>query len=228
MLRNRPGGAVLRLATDGDLEGDWASSIHPAAAGTIFASSHGYLGRGANLLDLRFLVVDANLYHYAAGFNTATITPEEFARLRAEDRLVTLRQNLGRALRGEPGKHVVVFVLDADADLVAYLRTLPALVAGSERPPLVVWRDDLGPAVAEAKIWLTNKGGDWPALAGPRDPPEGPRPPPVRPRSEGRNPGQNLGRGPPGKPGREDVARVRSPAPPRPRRIVPSRRTGRT
>ncbi|MBV8235342.1 MAG: hypothetical protein JO075_06545, partial [Acidimicrobiia bacterium] len=135
MLRNRPGGAALRLATDGDLEGDWASSITPGNAGTILASSHGYLGRGANLLDLRYLVVDANLYHYAAGFNTATITAEEFARLRAEDRLVTLRQNLGRALRGEPGKRVVVFVLDADADLVAYLRSLPALVAGSERPP---------------------------------------------------------------------------------------------
>ncbi|MBV8266646.1 MAG: hypothetical protein JO252_10000 [Planctomycetaceae bacterium] len=181
MLRNRPGGAALRLATDGDLEGDWASSITPGNAGTILASSHGYLGRGANLLDLRYLVVDANLYHYAAGFNTATITAEEFARLRAEDRLVTLRQNLGRALRGEPGKRVVVFVLDADADLVAYLRSLPALVAGSERPPLVVWRPALAHAVAEAKIWLTTPGGDWPAIPPPEAPRKGRGRPPFDP-----------------------------------------------
>ncbi|MBV8076674.1 MAG: hypothetical protein JO284_09765 [Planctomycetaceae bacterium] len=163
-LRNQPGGESLRLATDGAIEGHWTTSLTAGDAGIVLAAARGFLGRGANLLDLRFVVVDANVHRHVSGFNTATITPEEFARLRAEECMSTLRQNLGRALRGEPGKQVVIFVLGADDALVRYLATLPAIVRGSERPPVFVRRNALGHAVSEAKIWLENKGGEWPTI----------------------------------------------------------------
>ena len=50
---------------------------------------------------------------------------------------------------------------------MGYLATLPAIVQGSERPPVIVRRKDLDHAVSEAKIWLENKGGDWPELPPP-------------------------------------------------------------
>jgi hypothetical protein len=143
--------------------------------------SRGVLGLGANVAGIRFLVVDANAFRAIASFTPGAITPEEFERARAEERLALILQNLGRALRGEAGKTVVLFVLNADRHLAAAVRASPALLEGSELAPAFAAGKGLPQLVDQARRWLEAGGGDWPeADPGRKDPkPKG------RPRGSG-------------------------------------------
>lgn len=147
---------------------------------TLIAYSRGVLGVGANILGIRFLVVDAHAYRAIAGFNPGEVSPEEFERLRTAERLSLILQNIGRALRGEEGKTVALFVLNADDDLLAAIRTSPAILEGSELPPIAVTGKDLPTLVDQAGRWLARGGGDWPdpdpTKAGPK---------PGRPKKDG-------------------------------------------
>jgi hypothetical protein len=123
----------------------------------------GVLGLGANVLGIRFLVVDARAFRPVASFNPAEITPEEYERTKAEERLATIEQNLGRAIRGEPGKTVVLILLNADEPLKAALQESEAIIQGSELPPVVAEGGrDLPQIVDQARRWLEAGGGDWP------------------------------------------------------------------
>jgi hypothetical protein len=124
--------------------------------------SRGIMGVGANILHLRYLVLDANAFRDVAGFNPADITPEAFAEARAQERLALILQNLGRALRGEDGKTVVLFILNADAGLVAAIENSPAFRDGCKRSPVFTHQTDVVAAIDQAKRWLESGGGEWP------------------------------------------------------------------
>jgi hypothetical protein len=133
-----------------------------APLGCYVTYSRGVLGIGANIENVRFLVVDARAFRPLASFTPGAISPAEFERARAEERLVLLLQNVGRALRGEAGKTVVLIVLNADEPLRAVLSTAPAIVEGSELPPVIATGKSLPRLVDEARRWLEAGGGDWP------------------------------------------------------------------
>ena len=65
-----------------EVEAEHRNSAHHLAeeARVWITYSRGIMGVGANIPDLRYLVVDANTFRYVAGFNPAEITPESFAR----------------------------------------------------------------------------------------------------------------------------------------------------
>lgn len=132
--------------------------------GTFVTYSRGVLGTGANILHIRHLVVDANAFRAIGSFTPGTMTPEEFNRNRAEEQTALILQNVGRALRGEVGKTVVIIVLNADDHLLAALKANPAILQGCERPPVfATGGKDLGQLVDQAGRWLAAGGGDWPA-----------------------------------------------------------------
>jgi hypothetical protein len=133
-----------------------------APVGTFVTYSRGVLGLGANVLGVRHLLIDANAFRSIAGFTPGEISPEAFARMRSEERLALVLQNLGRVLRGEPGKTVVIFVLNADPGLLDALRTAPAILEGSELPPVFAGGSDLATLVAQADRWLAAGGRAWP------------------------------------------------------------------
>src|SRR5262249_59058765 len=58
---------------------------------------------------------------------------------------------------------VVLIVLNADEDLVNVLRTAPAIVEGSELPPVFASGKDLDVLIDQADRWLAAGGGEWPA-----------------------------------------------------------------
>lgn len=139
---------------------------------TFVTYSRGVLGLGANVLGVRHLLADALAFRSIAGFNPGEITPEQFATLRDRERVALILQNLGRALRGEEGKTVVLFLLNADEGLLDEVRRSPAIVEGAELPPVVARGKDLAMLVDQAGRWLAAGGGDWPeadaSKAGPR------------------------------------------------------------
>jgi hypothetical protein len=139
------------------------STLHDIADMRCFLTySRGVLGMGANTQDVRFLVLDAHAFRAISSFNPGAITPEAFALARAEERLALIIQNIGRALRGEKDKTVVVFVLNADQRLADVVRKSPAIVDGSELPPVFPVGNDLESLVDQARTWLAKNGGDWP------------------------------------------------------------------
>ena len=159
VMRNQE---TARLAIESYTEGKLRAAMeHDVPIRTYITYSRGVLGRGANLLGIGHLLIDAHAFRAVSGFAAATITPEEFARLRAEERLSLLLQNIGRCFRGEEGKRVVIFILNADVPLIDLLSTCPAVIQGSSRPPIVVQASNLVDAVERADRWLP-AGGPWP------------------------------------------------------------------
>jgi hypothetical protein len=152
-----------RLAAENDEVLSTLTYLHESAPlGCYVTYSRGVLGHGANIRGIRFLVVDALAFRAIASFTPGTMTPEAFERARAEERLELMLQNIGRALRGEEGKTVVMIVLNADAPLRTAIETSPAIVEGSELPPVFATGDDLGLLVDQARRWFEAGGGDWP------------------------------------------------------------------
>jgi hypothetical protein len=113
---------------------------------------------------VRFLVLDAVAFRAISGFNPGEITPEAFEKARAEERLALLMQNLGRAMRGEPGKTVVLFVLNPDKALKDAIEKSSALTDGAELPLVSASGKDLVCLVDQAGRWLAADGGEWPRL----------------------------------------------------------------
>ena len=66
-------------------------------------------------------------------------------------------------LRGEEGKTAVLVVLNADRELLEVLETAPAILQGSELPPVLATGEDLKILIDQASRWLAQDGGDWPA-----------------------------------------------------------------
>jgi hypothetical protein len=135
--------------------------LHTSTTGTYLTYSRGVLGTGANILGLRFLVVDALAFRAISGFNPGELTPEAFKRARAEERLHLVMQNIGRAIRGEAGKTVVIIVLNADEDLRQAIQESPALLEGSDIPPVFACGKKLEVIVESAGRWLHANGGEW-------------------------------------------------------------------
>ena len=153
---------TARLALENYEQMTTRKTLHAeGAVGTWLTYSRGVLGLGANVEGLRHLVVDAHAFRAIGSFTPGEITVEEFERARAEERTALILQNLGRALRGEAGKTVVLIVLNADG-LEELLATSPAVVQGSELPPVVARGEDLAELVDQARRWLEAGGGDWP------------------------------------------------------------------
>jgi hypothetical protein len=160
--RNHPS---LRAVFESDLCSEVLGTVHSTAeVGTYLSYSRSVIGSGTNLLGVRHLVVYANAFRHIGGFTPGAVSPEAFARARAEDQLGLILQNIGRALRGEAEKTVVVFVLNAEPPLLEVLETAPAILQGSELPPVVVLGQDLDLLVEQAGSWLENGGGAWPNL----------------------------------------------------------------
>lgn len=138
---------------------------HEGELKTYVTYSRSVLGLGVNIKDVRHLAVDAAAFRALASFTPDQITPEEFARLRAEERLSLILQNAGRALRGEKGKTVVLFVLNADPDLIAAIQNSGAIREGAELPTVIATGPDLQILVDQAAQWLAADGGNWPISA---------------------------------------------------------------
>jgi hypothetical protein len=155
---------TCRLAVENYSHNAVVANLHTdSPAGTYVTYARGILGIGANVLGTRHLLVDANSFRSVSGFTPGEITPEEFARQRAEERLSLVLQNVGRALRGEKDKTVSIFILNADNELLEVIRTAPAIVQGSELPPVFAKGKDLRQLVDQADRWLAAGGGEWPA-----------------------------------------------------------------
>jgi hypothetical protein len=120
------------------------------------------MGLGANIEDVRFVVLDASAFRAISGFNPGEITPQAFERARAEERLALILQNLGRAVRGEADKTAVLIILNGDPELEWAIRGSRALIEGSEVPPAFARGKDLVALVDQARRWLAAGGGDWP------------------------------------------------------------------
>jgi hypothetical protein len=131
-------------------------------AGCFITYSRGVMGLGVNIEGLRFLVVDAQAFRAVSGFNPAEITVEAFQQTRPEERSAMIFQNIGRAVRGEAGKTVVLIILNADEDLKKAICESRALIEGAELAPVFAGGDDLVPLIDEAGRWLEANGGDWP------------------------------------------------------------------
>lgn len=126
---------------------------------TILTYSRGALGLGVNVKGTVFLHVDANAYRAIGSFNPATISPEEYTKHQEDERISVLLQNIGRALRGEKGKRVVLFIANADEALIKALAASQAVLEGSEKPPVVVTGEDHQKLIEEADGWLGT--GKW-------------------------------------------------------------------
>src|SRR5262249_42846299 len=127
---------------------------HPGEVKTLVTYSRGVLGLGANVLGVRHLLVNADAFRAIASFTPGEVSPEKFQRLQTEERLCVIRQNGGRALRGEEGKTAVLIVLNADQPFLEALRTSRGIVEGSELPPVGVAGKDLVALVDQAGRWL--------------------------------------------------------------------------
>jgi len=129
---------------------------------TFISYARGVLGLGANLKDVIHLVVDVSAFRAIGTFNPEEVSPEAFAEAQSQERLNLILQNIGRAFRGEAGKLVVLFILNADDRLKLAIGASPAIVEGCELPPVVVTGTDLTLLVDEAGRWLEAGGGEWP------------------------------------------------------------------
>jgi hypothetical protein len=74
-----------------------------------------------------------------------------------------MTQNVGRLLRGEEDKTAVLILLNADPELIRAIAQSPAVIEGSEMPPVVVTGKDPVQLVDQARRWLEADGGEWPA-----------------------------------------------------------------
>jgi hypothetical protein len=152
-----------RLAVENEEQMVLRRTLHrDEPTGCYITYSRGVMGLGANVEGVRFVVVDATAFRAAGGFNPAEITPEAFRAARGEERVALLMQNLGRALRGEEGKTVVLFVLRPDQELEKALRKSRALLEGCALPPVFGRGKELAMLVDQARRWLEAGGGDWP------------------------------------------------------------------
>jgi hypothetical protein len=147
------------------------SHIRPDPDGRCMISySRGVVGVGVNVLGLRWLVLDCSAFRAISSFNPTNITKESFKVARAEERLALLHQNLGRILRGEPGKTACLILLndnvgDEDAPtLFDGLKKSQALLDSCVQPPLFLLRESRTRIIGEASAWLDKAGGEWPKL----------------------------------------------------------------
>jgi hypothetical protein len=131
---------------------------------TAITYTRSVLGKGVNLNDLRFLVIDTHAYRPISSFTPGVLTPEEFELARTRERAALMMQNVGRVLRGEAGKTACIVLLNADDELVHELMNSPAIREGCDLP--AEWAhiaDDLEQAADQAYRWLDAGGGSWPA-----------------------------------------------------------------
>jgi hypothetical protein len=84
---------TVRLAEENDAVTSLRQSLHDIQDLRCFVTySRGVLGFGANIADVRFPVVDALAFRAIASFTPGVISPAEFERARAEERLVTKQE----------------------------------------------------------------------------------------------------------------------------------------
>jgi hypothetical protein len=130
---------------------------------TAIAYTRSVLGKGVNINELRTVVVDANSFRPISSFTPGELTPEAFERDRASERLALMMQNIGRVLRGEPGKTACIILLNADEDLITAIKESTAIQEACEDP--VVFAEvgeDLVQTVDRCYRWLKAGGGEWP------------------------------------------------------------------
>jgi hypothetical protein len=128
----------------------------------IIAHSRGVLGLGVNITNVTTIVLDCQEVRRPSSFTPGTLAPEDYLRMRADDHVSVLMQNLGRALRGERGKLVSFILLNASPELIKAILTAPAVVEGSERPPVIALGKDVKQVVDQADRWFKAGGGGIP------------------------------------------------------------------
>jgi hypothetical protein len=129
----------------------------------VISYSRGVIGVGSNrMLGLRTLVVNAAAFRSVGSFTPEEITTEAYARMRAEERTALIMQNVGRGLRGEAGKTLVLIVFNADPELRAVMADAEAILQGSQKPPVVLTGEDLEILLDQAQRWLEANGGPLP------------------------------------------------------------------
>jgi hypothetical protein len=158
-----PNQPSVSFVDGGQVEWRNRHAVHnEAETKTLLTYSRGVLGRGANLPSTRFLLLDCLAFRAIASFTPGKITPKEFEEARAQERMALITQNVGRLLRGEEGKTAVLFLLNAEPELVQAIASSPAVVDGCELSPVVVTGNEMTQLVDQARRWLEAGGGDWP------------------------------------------------------------------
>ena len=121
---------------------------------TLIHYARGPLGTGANFLGLRTLVVDCSAYRRLASFTPGTIDRDAFEENQARERAAIVVQNVGRLLRGEPGKVALLILLNAEAQLVEALARDPFIRQSVEHEPVVTPRyESPETLVQDARRW---------------------------------------------------------------------------
>lgn len=128
---------------------------------TLIHYARGPLGTGANFLGLRTLVVDCSAYRRLASFTPGTIDRDAFEENQARERAAIVVQNVGRLLRGEPGKVALLVLLNAEPQLVEALARDPFIRQSVEHEPVVTPRYESPEAlVQDACRWHGSNGVD--------------------------------------------------------------------
>jgi hypothetical protein len=152
-----------RLVIGNDEEIRWRRNVHRDELTKVFITySRGVLGVGANIKDVLHMVIDCEAFRHIASFTPGELTPEAFEQARFQERVYMLLQNVGRALRGEEGKRVVIFLLNAEPEFLKLLETSPDILQACELPPVMAQGPDLTALVEQADRWLEAGGGPWP------------------------------------------------------------------
>jgi hypothetical protein len=121
--------------------------------------ARGPLATGANLLNLRTLVVDCAAFRRIATFTPESVEIESFMKSQAKDRAAIVAQNVGRLLRGESGKVALLILLNAEAELVEALARDKFIRESVENVPIITPRyESLTPLVRDAYRWHGQNG----------------------------------------------------------------------
>ena len=154
--------------SDDEADGPWR---------TVVTSSRGGLGIGVNLPEVNTLVLDCRAFRYEGGFSLKTLTAEDLVKVREDDRVSTLVQNVGRALRyleGEDEQKLLVVILrncgtdkHPDKTFVRTLLESKGLTEGCVLSPVCAWVDTVEHAVAIGTAWHEQGGGDVPEILAP-------------------------------------------------------------
>jgi hypothetical protein len=129
---------------------------------TFLVSGRSALSVGQNLEDLKCLIIDVRTYIHLSSFIPGKLAPEEFNRMRAEERVNNLIQAIGRATRGKEGHNCAIVLLNCDDHFRAAVRGMRWLKECSEATFFPEVGDDLDVILDQVDRYLADHGNQWP------------------------------------------------------------------